>query len=135
MTWSVASPVKDALEAYVAGRVKADRVVAAVVTAYYAKRESGNGTALRALVDVIERAAPGVVELSGSANRPGYGVRLAERPFPREYEPQLRVAVAAYLRRDTAAGEGGGWSSVAQSRPGVVERLLGIVRKLVGRCD
>jgi hypothetical protein len=93
----VASPVRDTLEAYVAGRVKADHVVTAVVTAYYGERGMGKGAGLEPLIALIERASPGVVELTGTGDRPGFDVHLAARPFPREYESQLREAVEAVL--------------------------------------
>ena len=44
-------------------------------------------------MDVLERAHPGVVELAGTTDRPGFAVRIAERPFPKEYEAALREAV------------------------------------------
>ncbi len=90
-------PVKEALESYVAGRVKAERLVIAVSAAYY--RESGNGTreALQPLMDVIDRASPGIVELGTVQGGSGFDVRLAERPFPKQYEAQLREAAATVL--------------------------------------
>ena len=90
-------PVNEALEAYVAGRVKAERLVIAVSAAYY--RESGNGTreALQPLMDVIDRASPGIVELGTVQGGSGFDVRLAERPFPKQYEVQLREAAATVL--------------------------------------
>src|SRR2546425_10760590 len=94
---SGSSPVKEALESYVAGRVKAERLVIAVSAAYY--RESGNGTreALQPLMDVIDRASPGIVELGTVQGGSGFDVRLAERPFPKQYEAQLREAAATVL--------------------------------------
>ncbi|HEY6209498.1 MAG TPA: hypothetical protein VIW28_10595 [Gemmatimonadales bacterium] len=98
-----------ALERYVAGRLDADSVVAAVTAAYYretgkGKRETGkSGTGggeretLRPVVEVIERAAPGVVELAGSPDGPGFEIRVAERPFPAQYELELRRAAEAVL--------------------------------------
>lgn len=67
--------------------------MAAVAGEYY--RETGNGKreAFRPIMDVIERTHPGVVELSSTADRPGFGVRLAGRPFPKRAEPELRAAV------------------------------------------
>lgn len=93
----MASPVRDTLEAYVAGRVKAEHVVAVTTAEYYRDARSGMRDALRPVIEVIERASPGVVELSGTADRPGYDVRLAARQFPREYAAQLRAAVEAVL--------------------------------------
>jgi hypothetical protein len=93
----VSSPARDALESYVAGRVKAERLVIAVSTAYY--RETGNGKreALQPLIDVIDRASPGIVELGTATGGPGFDIRLAERPFPKQYEAQLREAAETVL--------------------------------------
>jgi hypothetical protein len=100
---SATSPVRDALEGYVAGRVQAARLVEAVATAYHGARGPGTGDWLKPLVDVIERAHPGVVELSASGDRPGFAVRLAERPFPKTYEAEFRRVVEQTLT-SAAAG-------------------------------
>src|SRR6266496_6148990 len=94
---SASSPVKDALESYVAGRVKAERLVVTVAAEYY--RDSGNGKreTLRPLIDVIDRASPGIVELGTVQGGSGFDVRLAERPFPKQHEPELRRAAEAVL--------------------------------------
>ena len=96
------SATRRALERYVAGRLEADSVVAAVTDAYYRKTGKGKGETLRPVIDVIERAAPGVVELAGSPDGPGFEVRVLGRSFPKQYEADLRSAAAAVL-----AGEGG----------------------------
>ena len=96
---SVSSPVKDALESYVAGRLKAERLVVTVAAEYY--RDAGNGKreTLRPLIDVIDRASPGIVELGSANGGPGFELRLAERPFPKQYEAELRRAAEAVLAR------------------------------------
>ena len=91
------SPVKEALEAYVAGRVKAERLVVAVAAEYYRDALNGKREMLRPLIDVIDRASPGIVELGTVQGGSGFDVRLAERPFPKQYEPQLREAAATVL--------------------------------------
>lgn len=91
------SSVSDALEGYAAGRLTAEQLVAVVATAYYGEREAGGREQLRPLVEIIERAHPGVVELTGSTDRPGFAVRLAERPFPKRYEAELREAVSGLV--------------------------------------
>jgi hypothetical protein len=96
---SVTSPVRDVLEGYVAGRVKAERVVAVVAAAYYGERGAESRERLRPLMEIIERAHPGVIELTGAAGNPGFTVRLADRPFPKEYEDALREAVQVALGR------------------------------------
>jgi len=94
---SATSPVRDALEGYVAGRVKAERLVEAVATAYYGDQGLGPRAWLKPLMEIIERAHPGVIELSGSPDKPGFAVRRSARPFPKQHEAQLREAVEAVL--------------------------------------
>src|SRR2546429_9510468 len=91
----MSSSVRQELEDFVAGRVKAERLVIAVAAEYY--RDTGNGKreALRPLIDVIDRASPGIVELGIAPGGTGFEVRLAERPFPRQYEAELRRAAEA----------------------------------------
>jgi hypothetical protein len=122
----MSSVVRDTLTAYVAGRVTADHLVAVVTAAYYRDAGGGRREALRPMVDVIERASPGVVELAGRPEGVGFAVRPAERPFPEQCEPDLRRAIAAYLGRETA-GEGG---TVQSARPGVIARLAAMIKRL-----
>jgi len=93
----VSSPVRDALEGYVAGRVKAERLVIAVSAAYYRDARNGQRESLQPLIDVIDRASPGIVELGTATSGPGFDIRLAERPFPKQYEAQLREAAEVVL--------------------------------------
>ena len=92
------SSVNSALAEYAAGRMTAQQLVG-VVAAEYWSRESGSRSRelLRPIMDVVERAHPGIVELSGSSEGPGFAVRLTERPFPKRYEPDLRTAVQAVV--------------------------------------
>src|SRR5213080_1856885 len=94
---SVSSPVKVALESYVAGRLKAERLVIAVSAEYYREARDGRREALQPLIDVIDRASPVIVELGTAAGGPGFDIRLAERPFPKQYEAQLREAAETVL--------------------------------------
>src|SRR5438093_7008680 len=112
---SESSPVKEALEAYVAGRVKAERLVVAVAAEYYRDTRNGKRETLRPLIDVIDRASPGIVELGRADGGPGFELRLAERPFPKQYEPQLREAAATRSEEHT---------SELQSLTNLVCRLL-----------
>jgi len=122
---SATSPVRDALEGYVAGRVKAERVVEAVAAAYYnGEPGAGSRERLRQVMEVVERAHPGVVELTGSAEKPGFAVRLANRPFPKEYEGALREAVHGVLGRVEPPA-----SSSPLPAPGFLSRLYTAVRK------
>lgn len=94
---SSASSVNDALRGYLAGRLTAEQLVATIAAEYYRGTRNGERETWRPIVDVIERAHPGVVELRSSETHPGFDVRLAERPFPKGYEAELRQAVAATL--------------------------------------
>ena len=117
--------VRETLEGYLAGRVKAERVVEAVAAAYYEDRGVGRGEWLRQIMDVIERAHPGVVELSSAAAPPGFGVRLATRPFPKEYDGALRQAALAALAQESVP-------TPHAPRPtlGIWSRLYTAVRRL-----
>jgi len=120
MASSSSSAIKELLAGYLTGRVKADRVVTTVAEAYYENR----GTAreqLQPLMDVIERAAPGMVDLVRTEGGAGFDIRLAERPFPKQYEAELRRAAETVL-----GGTGGG--TVLQ--PGFLVRLARAVRRL-----
>lgn len=128
----MSSTVDEALAAYVAGRVPAERVAIAVAAAYYG-RETGDvrREALRPLLDIIERAAPGIVELGSVEGPPGFDLRLAERPFPARYGAELRRAVEAYLasRRTTGVLDVGP-APVPPPAPGLFGRLVRAVRRL-----
>ena len=120
---------RQALAEYLAGRVKAERVVAAVAEACYrsgARRDAGR-EALRPVLDVIERAAPGVVALARTEGGAGFDIRLAERPFPKQHEAELRQAAAAAL---AGMGERGGVEAVVGGEPGLLGRMIRAVRRL-----
>jgi hypothetical protein len=123
---SAASSINDILAAYVAGREKATRVVAVVAEAYY-REPKGKREGLRPVMDVIERAAPGLVELVGSPGKPGFEIRLAQREFPKAYEPDLKRAVEAALagggRRETV-------DVATPARPTLVARLFAAVKRM-----
>lgn len=128
MASSSSSDIKPLLEGYVGGRIPADRLVPAVAAQYYGPGARARREGLRPLMDVIERAAPGIVQLARVAGGPGFDIRLAERPFPAEYEPDLRRAAQSVLEGGAAlAGEPG---AAAASGPGFWSRLLGRVRRL-----
>src|SRR5256885_12402720 len=105
---SASSPVKDALESYIAGRVKAERLVIAVSTEYYREARDGRREALQPLIDVIDRASPGIVELGTVQGGSGFDVRLAERPSPKQHEPELRRAAEAVFSGCRIAEAGSG---------------------------
>jgi len=117
---SSATSVNDALSGYAAGRVTAEQLVAQVAAAYYGEGGRGTRDGLKPVIDVIERAHPGIVELSSASDKPGFAVRLAERPFPRRFESELRQAVASVV-------------TLPQSpvpRPGLFIRLVRAIRKV-----
>ena len=141
---SGSSPVRDALESYLAGRVKAERLVIAVSTEYYREARDGRREALRPLIDVIDRASPGIVELGTVQGGSGFDVRLAERPFPKQHEQELRRAAEAVLSGGgmlaRAADVGAQTADVgaqhaaplpkAKRSPGMIARLVRAVRRL-----
>src|SRR6266480_5117137 len=105
----MSSSIRRELEGFVAGRVQAERLVIAVSAAYYRDSRNGNRETLQPLIDVIDRASPGIVELGIVPGGAGFEIRLAERPFPSQYEAELRRAAEAVLGREEArekAGEG-----------------------------
>jgi len=111
----------------VTGRLEADSVVAAVTAAYYREPGTGKRETLRPVIEVIERAAPGVVELAGSPDGPGFEVRVLGRSFPKQYEADLRSAAAAVL-----AGEGGREHGPATgTRHAALRHAPGLVRRVV----
>src|SRR6266550_7503616 len=118
------SPVKEALEAYVAGRVKAERLVVAVAAEYYRDALNGKREMLRPLIDVIDRASPGIVELGTVQGGSGFDVRLAERPFPKQYEVQLREAAATVL-------SGGGMRDAGWVNPAAATHPASRIPRLV----
>src|SRR2546427_10031424 len=103
---SVSSPVKDALESYVAGRLRAERLVVTVAAEYYRDARNGKRETLRPLIDVIDRASPGIVELGTVQGGSGFAISLAKRPFPKQYEAELRRAAEAILAGCGVAGGG-----------------------------
>jgi|SRR5438093_1598989 len=134
---SVSSPVKVALESYVAGRLKAERLVIAVSAEYYREARDGRREALQPLIDVIDRASPGIVELGIATGGPGFDIRLAERPFPKQYEAQLRRAAEAVLAGSGMRGEAtdvGAQHAAplpnAKPTSGMIARLVRAIRRM-----
>ena len=130
---SATSSISDVLAAYAAGREKAARVVAVVAEAYYRDTATGKRDVWRPVMDVIERAAPGMVELVGTPGRPGFEIRLAQREFPKAYEADLRRAVEAALsgggRRETVNVDAAPTDS-APAATSLISRLVAAVRRL-----
>jgi len=121
------SSTREALAGYVEGRLKADRLVAAVAATYYRERKSLKGEGWRELIAVIERGAPGVVELAAAEGK-GFEIKLAERPFPSQYEPALKAAAQKALA-ETPAGITTEASAPAVAR-GFFGRLVDRVKRI-----
>jgi hypothetical protein len=131
----MSSPVRRELEEYVAGRGGAARVVTVVMDAYYRGGGGAKWEVLRPVIEVIERAAPGVVELAAAGDTPGFRVRLAERPFPERYASDLRVAAGAALQawgQDADAPTVVAAPSASSPHQGLLHRMLGTIRRLLG---
>ena len=118
------------MEGYLAGRVKAERLVITVTTAYYGRDgEAATRDGLGPVIEVIDRASPGIVELGTVQGGVGFEVRLAERPFPKQWEGELRRATEAVLQAGGAQGTGEG--RTGERHPaGVIARVLAAVRRL-----
>src|SRR5437899_1139890 len=148
MTSSASSPISLAIAGYVAGRVTPERLVAQVAAAYYDGGEAGEGGTrkdslavggkreeLRPLIEVIDRASPGIAELGSVESGPGFDIRLAERPCPKQDESEPRRARESCLVRERSgeeAGEGGTLKdSLTVGEKGVLlSRVLGVIRRL-----
>jgi hypothetical protein len=125
---SSASSGNDVLAGYLAGRVTAEQLVGRVAAEYYRDGRSGQRDALRPVIEVIERAHPGVVELSGSDSSPGFAVRLSARPFPKRYEAELRQAVEQSLQALPVARPT--FPDEAPRKPGWLGRLVAAIRRV-----
>lgn len=99
MASSSSSAAKELLAAYVAGRVPAVRLVPAIAVEYYRSPDAKQRAALRPVMDVIERAAPGVARLARTESGAGFDIQLAERPFPETFETSLKQAAAGALEQ------------------------------------
>ncbi|HET8714012.1 MAG TPA: hypothetical protein VFM23_10070 [Gemmatimonadales bacterium] len=120
--------VEEALAGYAAGRVTAQQLVGVVVAAYYGNGGRGTRDGLRPIVEVIERAHPGVVELASVPDKPGFAVRLAERPFPKKYEAELRTAVSSALNGEIPRPASP--TPAPTRRPGLLARILRAIRRV-----
>ncbi len=130
MASSSSSATRALLEGYVAGRVPAERLVPAIAAEYYRSVDRRQREALRPVIEVIERAAPGVVKLARTEGGVGFDIGLAERPFSDAHQAELRQAVDVVL----AAAWGGAGAAPAAgtppTAPGFWSRLVGRVRRL-----
>ena len=118
----------DRLTAYLTGQLTAEQLVAAVTAEFYQNGRNGKRETWRPILDVVERAHPGVVELTASEQQPGFDVRLGERPFPKRYEAELRGAVEQVLQ--TFPPSGVPFPAEVARKPGFLDRIVAAVRKL-----
>lgn len=125
---SGSSAARELLAAYVAGRVPADRLVPAIAAEYYGSPDARQRTALRPLMEVIERAAPGVARLARTEAGAGFDIQLAERPFPETFESSLKEAATSVLAG--AWGAAPGAAAEVATGLGFWSRLVGRVRRL-----
>lgn len=142
MTSSASSAVKTLLAGYLDGRVPAERLIPALAAEYYRTADQRTRDALRPIMDVIERAAPGVGQLARTAGGAGFDIRLAERTFPGSEEAELRRAISSTLGAWGGGGGDGGGGGAGQAAvggtsagaggaaPGFLARLVQAVRRL-----
>ncbi len=123
---SASSAAKELLAAYVAGRVAAVRLVPAIAVEFYRSPDAQQRAALRPVMDVIERAAPGVARLARTESGAGFDIQLAERPFPETFERSLKEAAAGALALWGPAAP----ASAAATESGFWSRLIDRVRRL-----
>ena len=108
MSSSASSPARRALEDFVAGRIPADRLVAAVAGRFFGPAGKGEKDALRPVIELAERSAPGVVSLRKKEGGTGFDVQALERVIPEESLAALRGAAAAALAAN--------WAEVTEPR-------------------
>lgn len=129
---SVPSSINDVLAAYAAGREKAARVVAVVAEAYYRETNAAKREIWHPVMEVVERAAPGLVELVGTPGKPGFEIRLGGREFPKSYEADLKRAVEIVLsespKRETRKVPAA--ASTAVPTGGLWARVVAAVRRI-----
>ena len=133
----MSSSVEETLEGYVAGRVKAERLIIAVAATYYGREGTpGVRDGLGPLIEIIDRASPGIVELGGvaggrggSGGGQGFDIRLAERSFPKKHEQELRRAAEAYVSSHRTTGVIP-TPAALMTTPGVLARIVGTIRRL-----
>ncbi len=103
----------------------ADRLIPAIAAEYYRSPDARQRTALRPVMEVIERAAPGVARLARTEAGAGFDIQLAERPFPETFESSLKAAAASVLA--------GAWEAAPQPTAREVATGLGFWSRLAER--
>lgn len=118
------------LEGYVAGRVPAERLVPAIAAEYFRSVDRRQREALRPVIEVIERAAPGVVRLARTEGGAGFDIGLAERPFSDAHAAELRQAVVGVLAAAWGGTSAAPAATTPPAAPGFWSRLVDRVRRL-----
>jgi hypothetical protein len=116
------------LAEYLAGRLTAEQLVVAVTGQYYREPRNGKRETLRPIMDIVERAHPGVVQLAGRQEQPGFEVRLAARPFPKRYESDLRQAVEGVL--ETFPVSRVPFPEPTPRKAGLLSRIVAAIRRV-----
>ncbi len=128
---SSASSARTALDGFVSGRVPAARAVATVAAVYYSLPAAARDP-LREVVAIIEREAPGIVELTRVDGGPGFAIKPVQRLFPAAGEAALRDAAQALLAtgwgeepagtmpRQPAGSAGGWWARLVRRVRGLL---------------
>jgi len=128
----VSSAVNQVLADYVAGRAGVGELVRAVRTAHYGAAARAE-PAWQALVETIERAVPGMLELSSTAGTPGFALRPLEDSVSTAHEAQLREAAQAVLAALPSGGDAARVSAQPLAvRPPLWRRIVRTVRRLFG---
>jgi hypothetical protein len=110
--------------------VPAERLVPAIAAEYYRSVDRRQREALRPVIEVIERAAPGVVKLARTEGGAGFDIGLAERPFSDAHQAELRQAVNVVLAADWGGAGAAPVAGVPPGAPGFWSKLVGRVRRL-----
>jgi hypothetical protein len=125
------------LTGFLDGRVPAERLIPALAVEYYRTGDRKAREALRPIMEVIERAAPGVGQLVRTDGGAGFDIRLAERPFPETDAEALRQAIRSALATTwgggSAAAPAPATASVTEdavASPGFFSRLVRAVRRM-----
>ena len=130
MASASSSATRALLEGYVAGRVPAERLVPAIAAEYYRSVDRRQREALRPVIEVIERAAPGVVKLARTEGGAGFDIGLAERPFSDAHQAELRQAVNVVLAAEWGGAGAAPVAGAPPGAPGFWSKLVGRVRRL-----
>jgi hypothetical protein len=130
MASSSSSATRALLEGYIAGRVPAERLVPAIAAEYYRSVDRRQREALRPVIEVIERAAPGVVKLARSEGGAGFDIGLSERPFSAAHEADLRRAAETVLAQAWGGTTSEPAGAASATPAGFWGRLVGRVRRL-----